>query len=338
MLRVFLFLAAAAVSPAFAQDTDPLYRVGNGVTPPSVLRKVEPEYSREGERERIQGTAVYSLIVDKNGRARDIELISPIGYGLDEKGLEAIQKWLFKPGEKDGRPVNVRATIEVNFRFRNLPFDEKAEGNRTSYNAAMHNLAIAERKAKAIETIEKLAAQKYPPAMSLLGEWMMDGSEAPKDVAGGIDLIRKAADKYDRNGVYALGLAYIKGLGLPMDTEKGLKLMREASVYGSQAAQLYLGTKYDAGDTWIPRDEERARYYFRLCAARGAAECQFQLGRLLMPSAQGKGDAVQASAWLALAHDGSVQQAEPLLRSLQEKLSPEEKQRAEKLKTQLIRQ
>jgi outer membrane biosynthesis protein TonB len=40
-----------------------------------------------------------------------------MGLGLDEKALDAVAQWLFKPGTKDGKPVPVRATFEINFRL-----------------------------------------------------------------------------------------------------------------------------------------------------------------------------------------------------------------------------
>jgi len=321
-----------------ADDADPVYRIGRNVSTPVLLHKVDPEYSAEARAEKIQGTALYTGIVGKSGKLRDIELLSPVGYGLDEKGLEAIQQWVFKPGEKDGTPASVRVTIEVNFRLGGFSFDTKAEQERTSFNSAVHDLQRQPANQRARETIEKLAAQKYPAAMALLGEWMIDGTNVPKNIPGGVELIRKAADKNDANGLYALAVAYSRGLGLPMDTEKGLKLFRDASTHGSPAAQLYLGSRYETGDGAIKADKERARYYFRLCAARGNTECAFRLGKLLMPvEGESKGDAVQAVAWLELASDGSVGEAGSLAQSLRGKLSPEEAQMAEKLKAQLLR-
>lgn len=195
----------------------------------------------------------------------------------------------------------------------------------------MHDLQNPDKKKKAVERINKLAADKYPPGMSLLGVWMIDGSEAPKDVPAGIELARKAADKSDGTGLLVLGKLYLEGQLVPPDTEKGLKLMQEASTHGSAGAQFYLGSKYEKDV-----DLDRARNYFRLCASRGVAACQFRLGKLLIP-AQGTStrDLEQAVAWLELARDGSVKEADALVRSLQEKLSAEEINRAEKLKPQL---
>jgi TonB family protein len=93
------------------------FRVGGGVSAPSVLFKVEPEYSEEARKAKFQGTVVLAIVVDPSGKARDIRVIRPLGLGLDEKAIEAVMKWRFKPGLKDGAAVPVQATVEVNFRL-----------------------------------------------------------------------------------------------------------------------------------------------------------------------------------------------------------------------------
>lgn len=93
------------------------FRVGGGVSAPSVLFKVEPEYSEEARKAKFQGTVVLAIIVDPSGKARDIRVLRPLGLGLDEKAIEAVMKWRFKPGYKDGAAVPVQATVEVNFRL-----------------------------------------------------------------------------------------------------------------------------------------------------------------------------------------------------------------------------
>ena len=60
---------------------------------------------------------VLSIIVDTEGHAKDIHVVKSLGMGLDEKAMEAVAKWKFKPGTKGGQAVNVRASIEVNFRL-----------------------------------------------------------------------------------------------------------------------------------------------------------------------------------------------------------------------------
>ncbi len=234
-------------------------------------------------------------------------------------------------------PVNVRAQVEVTFRLDGLLSDGGKEKQRMLFNAAIHDMSTPVTTAKGIEQIQKLSAEKFPPAMSILGQWMMDGQGVPKDFAAGADLVKKAADKYDGRGLYVLGIMYINGLGVTADAENGLKMIRDASVRGNNVAQLYLGLKYEKGDGLPAPDPGRASNYFRLCAARGVAVCQYHLGKSLAPHQTGGGDAIQAVSWLELARDGSVAEAEPLLTSIRGAMSDEDLQRAEKLKAQLLR-
>jgi protein TonB len=94
-----------------------VFRVGGGVTAPALLFKVEPEYSEEARKAKYQGVVVLYVEVDPSGRAQNLRVVHSLGLGLDEKAIEAVKKWKFKPGYKDGKPVTVAATIEVNFRL-----------------------------------------------------------------------------------------------------------------------------------------------------------------------------------------------------------------------------
>lgn len=94
-----------------------VYRVGGGVTAPAVLYKIDPEYSEEARKAKYSGTVVLYIEVDQTGHARNLRVVKGIGLGLDEKAIEAVNKWRFKPGLKDGKPVVVAAHIEVNFRL-----------------------------------------------------------------------------------------------------------------------------------------------------------------------------------------------------------------------------
>jgi protein TonB len=94
-----------------------VFRVGGGVTAPLLVLKVEPEYSEEARKAKYQGIVTLYVEVDPSGRASNVKVLHSLGLGLDEKAIEAVKKWVFKPGRKDGRPVTVAATIEVNFRL-----------------------------------------------------------------------------------------------------------------------------------------------------------------------------------------------------------------------------
>ena len=94
-----------------------VYRVGGGVSAPILLYKKEPEYSEEARKAKYQGTVTLYVEVDPSGRATNIRVLHSLGLGLDEKAIEAVKQWKFKPGMKDGKPVTVQASIEVNFRL-----------------------------------------------------------------------------------------------------------------------------------------------------------------------------------------------------------------------------
>ena len=93
------------------------YYIGGGVSAPSVIFKVEPEYSEEARKAKWQGTVVLTVIVDEMGHPNHVSVMRSLGLGLDQKAIDAVSRWRFKPGQKDGKAVPVIATIEVNFRL-----------------------------------------------------------------------------------------------------------------------------------------------------------------------------------------------------------------------------
>jgi protein TonB len=100
------------------ESGDGIYMPGRGgVSMPVALKMAEPEYSEEGRKARISGSVLVYAEIDSAGHPRNLRVLRGLGLGLDEKALTAVAQWLFKPGVRDGRPVAVRATFEVNFRL-----------------------------------------------------------------------------------------------------------------------------------------------------------------------------------------------------------------------------
>jgi TonB family protein len=108
---------AATLSPQFEASVSSAMRVGGGVLPPKLLYKVEPAYSDEARAVKTAGTVLLNVVIDVDGQAKDIRVEQGVGMGLDEKAVEAVRGWRFKPGEMGGAPVPVQARIEVNFRL-----------------------------------------------------------------------------------------------------------------------------------------------------------------------------------------------------------------------------
>ncbi len=132
------------------------------------------------------------------------------------------------------------------------------------------------------------------------------------------------------------------GQRVEKDPEKGLELVRNAALLGSRQAQFFLGVAYESGDG-VPQSAERARQYFRLCAALGETPCQVRLAQLLLQLAgddrSGGGDRqyLQALAWLDLAAEQGDVQARMILDQERAGLSPQQISWVSKLKEQFGR-
>ncbi|HVW09641.1 MAG TPA: TonB family protein [Bryobacteraceae bacterium] len=132
-------LAAAALLHAQTPDT-----------PPSLIYRSEPEYSTEATRARVQATVTLSVTVGEDGKAHDIHIRQGAGFGLDEKAVEAMQKWRFNPGTHNGQPAGVPANIEMNFSIlaRNDKIDHSGQRARLNFtlppNATRPELIIGQ--------------------------------------------------------------------------------------------------------------------------------------------------------------------------------------------------
>jgi TonB family protein len=94
-----------------------VFRVGGGVSAPRPIYDPDPDYSEEARKAKYQGTSVVSMIVGPDGRPRDIKVTRTLGLGLDEKVVEKLSTWRFEPAVKDGKPVAVEISVEVDFRL-----------------------------------------------------------------------------------------------------------------------------------------------------------------------------------------------------------------------------
>jgi TonB family protein len=95
-----------------------VFRVGGGVSAPTVIYKVEPQYSEEARKARYQGTVILEAIVQKDGTVQIVRVVRSLGFGLDEKAIEALRQWKFQPAKQNGVAVPVALNIEVNFNLR----------------------------------------------------------------------------------------------------------------------------------------------------------------------------------------------------------------------------
>lgn len=229
-----LTAAPERAAPATANDT--VLRVGNGVSAPVVLYKVDPEYSEGARKAGLAGTVVLQLIVDSLGHARDFRVMRSLGLGLDEKAIEAVTRWKFRPGYRNGQPVAVEATIEVNFRMLEddsapKPTEEAGDQRRpvSSANSAGAVTVIVDRLRKGIEASKRgdyatalaeyswLASEGNPYAQNNLGSLYYHGNGVAQDYVKAVDWYMKAAKAGVSVAYNNLGHCYQKAHGVQRD-------------------------------------------------------------------------------------------------------------------------
>ena len=92
-----------------------LMSVGGGVAAPEVIHSVEPEFTQDARQANFQGSVAIKLIVDSQGNPQDVRVTRHLGMGLDEKAMEAVRQYKFKPAMYQGHPVSVQIVIDVDF-------------------------------------------------------------------------------------------------------------------------------------------------------------------------------------------------------------------------------
>jgi periplasmic protein TonB len=101
---------------AHAQD-EVVYRQGNGVSTPKVVKDVKPQYTSEAMRHKITGAVVLDAVVKSDGTVGEVTVAKSLDreYGLDDQCVRALKQWTFEPGMKDGKAVAVRIDVTMTF-------------------------------------------------------------------------------------------------------------------------------------------------------------------------------------------------------------------------------
>lgn len=94
---------------------DVVYQPGGDVKSPKLIHYVEPAFSSSSKEAFVEGVVRISTVVKTDGVPYDIHVSKGLNSEEDQKAMEAVGKWRFQPGTKNGQPVNVRVTVEVEF-------------------------------------------------------------------------------------------------------------------------------------------------------------------------------------------------------------------------------
>jgi TonB family protein len=126
-MAVVRHLASIAVvigclaAPLIAQDAQQPYRAKDpGIVLPVVVKHPNPRYTDEAREKKIQGMVQLDAVVLEDGTVGEVTVTKSLDdtYGLDQAAVAALKQWLFKPGQKDGKPVPVLVTVEMSFTLK----------------------------------------------------------------------------------------------------------------------------------------------------------------------------------------------------------------------------
>jgi TonB family protein len=95
-----------------------VYKPGDGVSAPVLVREVRPQYTPDAKAAKIQGVVTLECVVKTDGTIGDVEVTTSLDAGLDQEAIKAVKQWRFEPGTKDGKPVPVLITLEMTFTLR----------------------------------------------------------------------------------------------------------------------------------------------------------------------------------------------------------------------------
>lgn len=97
-----------------------VFRAGvDGVTSPTCVHCPDPEYADAARAAKFQGTVVLSVMITPQGEVNGIYVLKGAPFGLTDQAIKAAKNWRLQPGQKDGKPVPVRTSVEFGFRLSN---------------------------------------------------------------------------------------------------------------------------------------------------------------------------------------------------------------------------
>jgi len=95
----------------------PLLRDLKGIEPPRIIYQIDPEFTESARAAKFSGTTVVRLEINKSGAIQDVQIVRPIGFGLDDQAVRAVEQWRFSPAKRNGEPLEVLVNVEVNFKL-----------------------------------------------------------------------------------------------------------------------------------------------------------------------------------------------------------------------------
>ena len=234
-------------------------RVGGGVSPPSVIFSVEPKFAEEAKQATVAGDVLINLHVDENGNPTHVRVVRGGGNGLDEKAVQAVKQYKFKPAMENGKPVTVEINIEVNFQtfddhpsaptdVANPPHDshpisfDQMVAKKYSTRAELADRILAD----LLAATEKYGTPQAKQAAAILAKWDRLNES---DSRGAVLFYAWARQFMGASMASQSGFAVPYSLASPMTTPRGLKDPAKAAQQLDAAATE---TMHDFGALDVP--------------------------------------------------------------------------------------
>ena len=118
--RPIAFAMCLMAAATLVQTQEIVPGPGGGVTMPTIVTEVKPDYTPEAKKARIQGLVEMSVVVKDDGSVGEVKVTKSLDqkYGLDDQAVIAMKKWKFRPGTKEGKPVAVLVNVEMTFKLQ----------------------------------------------------------------------------------------------------------------------------------------------------------------------------------------------------------------------------
>ena len=263
---------------------------------PKLEHPTVPEYTPQARAASIQGTVVLEAVISKEGRVTHASVLSPLPGGLDAAALKAVAQWRYAPATMDGELVPVIMPVDVVFRLPYSTVDHVLQHERQRLDEIARD---ADPSAAEVSEVKELARRGVVAAIGVLGRWEVTGSGVPVDGEAGFAALRFAAEQGDAGSLFFYGRAEVQGDHVGRNETHGWEWIRRAAYFGDAEAQRMLAEKDERAG-----DRNGAAWYFRMCAATAHADCEFDLGRLMVTGpGVNPNDFTQGVAWLELAKE-----------------------------------
>jgi TonB family protein len=120
---IAIVLLAGALSGRFLgadtskdrEEDAKVYDIGPDVQPPKLVHVVEPEFDPKSEEAFTSGVVRMQIVITTEGNVKDPKVVAGLNERQNDKAIEAVKKWRFKPALRQNKPVNVKVTVEVSF-------------------------------------------------------------------------------------------------------------------------------------------------------------------------------------------------------------------------------